>query len=218
MAAEFKPEEVSGDNSGAPVEADAAALPDLVRHANLTRPLQAGEQERLLDQAASGDRRSEDRLVARHLAMVIRLAGTRGNQGLSLAELVQEGSIGLVEAVRTFMGSGEPDFARFAEGKILAQLDAATATAAASVRDEQLLVAAATDYERTQMLMRRELGHSATESELAEKLEWTIDRTRYVAQVVADARRRHDEELLAFVDPDAIEIDDDDDERSEFDG
>jgi hypothetical protein len=55
-----------------------------------------------------------------------------------------------------------------------------------------------------------------TEAEVAEKLEWTIDHTRYVAQLVADATRRHDEELLAFIDPDAIDLDLDDDERAEF--
>jgi hypothetical protein len=31
-----------------------------------------------------------------------------------------------------------------------------------------------------------------------------------VAAVVADARRRHDEELLEFIDPAAIDFDDDD--------
>jgi RNA polymerase primary sigma factor len=217
MAAQFESEENSRGSSRAPIDEDAAALQDLVRHVNLTRPLQAGEEERLLEHAALGDRPSEDRLVAGHLAMVIRLAGTRGEQGLSVADLVQEGSIGLVEAVRSFTRSGESDFARFAENKVLAQLDEAIASEAAAVRDAQLLVAAATDYERTEVVMRYELGRSPTEAELAEKLEWTIDRTRYVAQVVAVARRRHDEELLAFIDPAAIEIEDDD-ERSEFDG
>ena len=96
-------------------------------------------------------------------------------------------------------------------------MDAAIEAEAAAVRDAHLLVNAATDYERTEILMRRELGHSPTVPELAEKLEWSVDRTRYVAQVVAEARRRHDAELLDFIDPDAIEIDDqDDDERAEF--
>jgi hypothetical protein len=35
---------------------------------------------------------------------------------------------------------------------------------------------------------------------------------------VAEARRRHDEELLAFVDPEAIDFGDDEDERAEFEG
>jgi RNA polymerase primary sigma factor len=215
MSAQFQPDESSGLSQGLSIEEDAAALHDLVRHVQLTRPLQAGEESVLLGRAGLGDRPSEDRLVAGHLAMVIRLAGERGDQGLSVADLVQEGSIGLVEAVREFAGSGEPNFALFAEAKVAAQMDSAIANEAASVRDAQLLVTAATDYERTLILMGRELGRSPTEAELSEKLEWTVDRTRYVAQVVAEAQRRHDEEILAFIDPDAVEFEDDD-ERAQF--
>jgi DNA-directed RNA polymerase sigma subunit (sigma70/sigma32) len=219
MAAQFQPDESSAGSAPPSIEEDAAALRELVRHVKQTRPLRPGEEQRLLEQAANGDRASEDRLVAGRLEMVIRLAGARGDQGLSVADLVQEGSIGLVEAIRSFTSSGEPDFARFAEGRVAAQMEAAIASEAASVRDAQLLVAAATDYERTEIVMRLELLREPSEAELAEKLEWTIDRTRYVAHVVADARRRHDEELLAFIDPNAIElVEDDDDERAEFDG
>jgi DNA-directed RNA polymerase sigma subunit (sigma70/sigma32) len=217
MAAQFQPDETSGPNPQGSFEEDAAALQDLVRHVQLTRPLQPGEEQTLLERAALGDRPSEDRLVAGHLAMVIRLAGSRGDQGLSVADLVQEGSIGLVEAVRAFAGSGAPDFASFAEARVGAQMDAAVEAEAAAVRDAHLLVNAATDYERTEILMRHELGRPPTDPELAEKLEWSVERTHYVAQVVADARRGHDEELLTFIDPEAIEIDDDeDDERAEF--
>jgi RNA polymerase primary sigma factor len=215
MGAQFQPEEPTGANARLSIEEDASALRDLVRHVQLTRPLQSDEEQALLERAALGDRPSEDRLVAGHLAMVIRLAGEREDQGLAVADLVQEGSIGLVEAVREFIGGGKSNFAEFAEAKVVAQMDSAIANEAASVRDAQLLVAAATDYERTQILMRRELGRPPTEPELSEKLEWTVDRTRYVAQVVADARRRHDEEILAFIDPDAVEIEDDD-ERAQF--
>ena len=217
MAAQFQPDETSGPNPQGSFEEDAAALQDLVRHVQLTRPLQPGEEQTLLERAALGDRPSEDRLVAGHLAMVIRLAGSRGDQGLSVADLVQEGSIGLVEAVRAFAGSGAQDFASFAEAQVGAQMDAAVEAEAAALRDAHLLVNAATDYERTEILMRHEFGRPPTDPELAEKLEWSVERTHYVAQVVADARRGHDEELLTFIDPEAIEIDDDeDDERAEF--
>jgi hypothetical protein len=70
-------------------------------------------------------------------------------------------------------------------------------------------VTAATDYEHTELVLRRELHRAPTDAELAEKLEWTVERTRYVAHVVADARRRHDEEMLEFIDPAAIDFDDD---------
>jgi RNA polymerase sigma factor (sigma-70 family) len=186
---------------------ETAPLRDLIRQARHERPLAPGEQDQLLRRAAEGDKPSQDRLVAAYLPTVVRLATSRIDEGLSLPDLVQEGSIGFLQAMHDFAGSGERGFAGFAELRIGAQLTNAIEAEAASVRDAKLLVAAAEDYDRTEIVLRMELRREPTEGELAEKLEWTVERTRYVAQVVADARKRHDEELLAFIDPADIDLD-----------
>jgi DNA-directed RNA polymerase sigma subunit (sigma70/sigma32) len=187
---------------------DDVVLRAVRKQARHNTPLDAAEQRRLLELAARGDKPSMERVVAANLAMVIRLAEARDDRGLSVPDLVQEGSIGLVDAVQSFSRSGAQDFDSFAEQKVSEQMEAAIEAEAAAVRDGELLVAAATDYERTELLLQRELKRPATTSEIAEKLEWTVERTQYVAAVVADARRRHDEELLEFIDPDAIDFDD----------
>ena len=196
------------------IDSDAETMRDLMRQADAIRPLSGDEQEQLLQRAGLGDKASQERLVAVNLGLVIRLAAERDQQGLSTPDLVQEGSIGLVEAVRSFADSGASEFASYAEQRIRNQMDEAIAIEATPVRDAELLVAAATDYEHALLVMRLELEREPTESELAEKLEWTVERTRYVAGVFADARRRHDEELLEFIDPAAIDFDDP--ERIEF--
>jgi len=188
---------------------DKQIMEDLRRQAAAAAPLAEGEAEKLLKQSALGDRVSQEKLVAASLSMVIRLADARPDRGLSTLDLVQEGSIGLVEAVQTFADSGESNFAAFAARKVGQQMDMAIANEAAAVREAELLITAAADYDRVEMLLARELHRVPTETEIAEKLEWTIDRTRYVAQVVADARRRHDEELLAYIDPEALDFDGD---------
>jgi len=187
---------------------DDAVMRDLRQQVRTTTPLDPVEEKALLENSSLGDRASLDRVVAANLGMVIRLAEAHHDGALSVPDLVMEGSIGLVEAARSFATSGEPDFAKFAARKVGEQMDSAIAAEAAAVRDAELLVAAASDYERTELLLARELRRAPNESEIAEKLEWTVERTRYVAQVVAEARRRHDEELLAFIDPDAIDFDD----------
>jgi RNA polymerase primary sigma factor len=184
---------------------DADALRDLIREARSQRPLRPGEEDQLLRRAADGDDASQERLIAVYLPTVVRLAAARSDEGLSLPDLVQEGSIGFIEAMRTFAASGEPDFAPFAEARVAAQLADAIETEVSAVRDERLLIAAAEDYDRTELVLARELHRAPNEAELAEKLEWTVERTRYVAQVVAVARKRHDEELLAFIDAEEIE-------------
>jgi DNA-directed RNA polymerase sigma subunit (sigma70/sigma32) len=195
---------------------DEELLRELRRQARSHGPLPPAEAERLLHLAALGDRPSEDRLVEANMTMVIRLATARSEQGLSVLDLVQEGSIGLLEALRTFAASGQHSFAAYAEQKVGSQMDSAISTENDAVRDAQLLVTAATDYERAELVLKRDLEREPVAAEIAEKLEWTVDRTLYVAQVVAEARRRHDEELLAFIDPEAIDFDDD--ERPELDG
>lgn len=186
---------------------DDAAMRDLRKQARLSPPLDPLEQDRLLARSAAGDKTSLDRVVASKLGMVIRLAEERDDKGLPVPDLVQEGSLGLVDAVRTFAASGTTDFDAFAEQKASDQMDAAIAAEAAAARDAELLVAAANDYERTELLLRRELHRPPADREIAEKLEWTVERARYIAQVVAEARRQHDEELLQFIDPEAIDFD-----------
>ena len=215
MASSSRHDDSAG--AGEPDSDDAAVMRELVQRARSVGTLSAAEETRLLERAALGDAASQDRLVAGHLDRVIRLAATRDAHGLSVPDLVQEGSIGLLEAVRTFAYSGETDFGPFADVRIGAQMDAAIEAEDAAVREGELLVAAATDYERAELVLARVLKRLPTAAELAEKLEWTVDRTTYVAQVVAEARRRHDEELLAFIDPEAIDLDDDD-ERTRLDG
>ena len=181
---------------------------ELRHRARVTPPLAEGEEARLVEQSAGGDQDSQSRLVAAKLAMVIRLAEARVDKGLPVADLVMEGSLGLVEALHSFRESGRRDFGAFAEQKVGEQMDSAIAAETAAVHEAEQLITAANDYERTQVLLGRMLRRTPTEAEIAEKLEWSVDRTRYVAKVVGDARRRHDEELLAFIDPDAVDFDD----------
>ena len=171
----------------------------------------AREQAELLRRAGEGDGPSHDRLIEAFMPTVLRLASARGEQGLPRGDLGQEGSIGLIEAIRTFSASGELDFRRFAELRIAARLAEAIDEEAAAVREAELLVTAAEDYDRVEMSLRRELHREPTEVEMARKLEWTAERTRYVAQVVTEARRRHDEELLAYIDPEVVVLESDDD-------
>ena len=166
--------------------------------------MDTGEQRDLLRRAGAGDKASQDRLVEAFMPTVLRLARTRSEEGLPLGDLVQEGSIGLIEAIRAYNGSSESDFARFAEAHISAQLTIAIDAETAAVREAQQLVVACEDYDRVDILLRRELHRAPTEAEIGRKLEWSAERTRYVAQVVTDARRRHDEELLQYIDPEAV--------------
>jgi DNA-directed RNA polymerase sigma subunit (sigma70/sigma32) len=171
------------------------------------RPSQA-EQAQLLRRAGAGDDAAREVLVKSKLEMVGRMAAARTERGLPFGDLVQEGSIGLVGAIDYFEASGRPDFDAFAEEQVAAQMEAAIASEAAAVREAELLVEAAAEYEAAELALARELRRAPIESELAKRLEWTPERTAEIAAMVAEARRLHDEELLQYVEPDLIEMQD----------
>ena len=168
----------------------------------------AEEQVELLQRAGSGDEAARATLLKTKLGMVARLAAARVERGLPFGDLVQEGSIGLMGAIDYFQASGRDDFDAFAAEQVGAQMDAALKSEAESVREAQLMVEAAQQYEGAEMALARDLGRAPTPAELAKKLEWTRQRTDQIGEMVDEARRIHDEELLQYLDPDAVDITD----------
>jgi len=66
-------------------------------------PLLTEEEERdLALRMRNGDRGARERLVVSHLRLVVAMAREYGEVGLDLVDLIQEGNIGLIEAVDRF--------------------------------------------------------------------------------------------------------------------
>jgi DNA-directed RNA polymerase sigma subunit (sigma70/sigma32) len=159
------------------------------------------EHERLLQAASGGDQEAQRSLLSAHLDWVASAAEDRRDRGLSESDLFQEGAVGLMEAIGGFQPAAEADFEDTCREAIGRHMDRALAEEEAAVRDGQLLVQAAEDFERAEIGLRRELRRHPTVPELAEKLEWTPERTEEIGRLVAEARRRHDEELIQYLDP-----------------
>lgn len=134
--------------------------------------------------------------------MIQRLARQRSDRGLSFEDLVQEGSLGLLSAMHEFLGGVTDPFDTYAELRVGQQMDSALHEELAAVREEEQLAEDATAFEQAEIALRKELGRAATPSEIREKLGWTEERLDEVATAVADARQRHDEELLPFLESD----------------
>lgn len=171
---------------------------------------------RLLERAAAGDAEALQRLFNENLALVLRLAHRLAgeNELLSEDELVQEGSLALVSAIRELAaeGAGADAVAGFAprvEERVTEMMRGAIAEESANKRADRQLVEDAEAYERAEVSIRRDKMREATLAELAEKLEWSEEKTRILGEMVAEARRLHDEDLLQYIEPDELsEIDD----------
>jgi RNA polymerase primary sigma factor len=186
---------------------DQRRVEDLAAAAGSDQRHDPAEHERLLQAAGRGDRDARESLTKAHLDWVVDAARERADRGLSQSDLFQEGTIGLLEAIQDFRASGRRDFETFARDLVASHMDKALGDEEKAIRDSRMLLQAAQDYVQAEFNTRRELGRPPTDLELAAKLEWSVQRTEEIAQMVADARRRHDEEILQYLEPDDVDLD-----------
>jgi RNA polymerase sigma factor (sigma-70 family) len=195
------PQEEPEDDSGPdPYEALAA-------QAKQAGPPPPAEREQLMAAATNGDQGARQALANGHLGWVARAAEERAGRGLSQGDLFQEGSIGLMRAIDEFGGSGLADFEAFARERVVEEMERALKQEEKAQEDARRLIQAAEDYQRAEFGLRTELGREATPAELAAKLEWSQDRLEAIAAMVEEAQRRHDEELLVYLDPEELDLD-----------
>jgi len=84
------------------------------RHKARGKPLLSAELERtLLSRAQEGDQRAVHELVESHMRLVVQVASRYAREGLSAHDLVSEGVLGLMEAVRRFDLTHDSRFASY---------------------------------------------------------------------------------------------------------
>ncbi len=83
-------------------EADPDVLGVYLAEVRRHPPLSADEERDLAVRARDGDWGARERLILSHLRLVIAVAREYGETGLDLLDMIQEGNIGLVQAVDRF--------------------------------------------------------------------------------------------------------------------
>jgi len=78
------------------------ALQNYLRDISKIKPLSREEENELAIKAKKGDKQAIDKLVTSNLKFVVKIASRYQNRGLSLAELISEGNMGLMRAIEKF--------------------------------------------------------------------------------------------------------------------
>lgn len=154
--------------------------------------------------AAAGDREAQRQVFDSQRTMLRRLAGERARRGLPPEDLMQEGSVGVLGAIHEFAAGAGEEFDRLAERRAAAEMDAALESERKARERDEKMARDADSLAVAEARLHRELGRAPRAGELAEHLEWPVDRVEEVASAVADAHERHDEELLPFLEPDDL--------------
>jgi RNA polymerase primary sigma factor len=76
----------------------------------LIEPLTKDEETSLFQRLRNRDEHAERRLIESKLSLVVSIAERHSHAAIPMLDLIQEGNLGLFNAVKTFAGSGSEDF------------------------------------------------------------------------------------------------------------
>jgi RNA polymerase primary sigma factor len=102
------------EHNFSPTATDEPSLDIYLREIGRYKLLTAAQERDLASRAKAGDREAMDQLTEANLRFVVSIAKEFQHRGLSLADLINEGNVGLLRAVQHFDGSRGCRFSTYA--------------------------------------------------------------------------------------------------------
>ena len=147
-----------------------------------------GDEAILAEEAAAGDRGAMERLTHLGLSRVISLAEEYVGHGVLLLDLIQEGSLGLWQAIGNYEVG---DYEAHRDWWIRQHLAKAVTLQARASGLGHKMRQALEDYRAIDERLLSDLGRNATIQEIAEELHMSVEETTAVARMLDNARRVH---------------------------
>ena len=161
------PTEITGPET----DGAAASLSGYLREVSRIPLLTLEEEQALARRVQAGDKEAEKRMVEANLRLVFKIARRYRNRGLPLPDLIEEGNLGLLRAVRKFCPDRGTRFSTYATWWIRQALVRALANQARMIRLPVHVELLLGRYLKEKKRLTQELGRPPSIEEVAAALE-----------------------------------------------
>lgn len=144
-----------------------------------------GDEAVLAKRCAEGDDRAAEQLTGLGLSRVIELAGEYTGYGVLLLDLIQEGGLGLWQAIGSYQSG---DYAAYRDRRICLSMAKAVTLHARASGAGQKMRAALEDYRQVDERLLGELGRNPTLEEIALEMHMSVESAYTVRKMLEDAR------------------------------
>ena len=146
-------------------------------------PLKREEEVRLFKLAKAGDERAREEIVTANLRFVVSVARHYKDYGLTLVELISEGNVGLLEAVKRFDETRGFKFITYAVWWIKQAILKALAEQGKIARPPMSQINDLQKLEKEAGSLAQRLGRDPTYEEIAASVDISKERTRNAVEV-----------------------------------
>ena len=149
-------------------------------------PLLSAEEEKDLGWRIINDNDSsaKDRMIRANLRLVISISKNYVNRGLSLADLIEEGNIGLIRAVEGFDPAQGARFSTYASWWIKQAIKRTLINAVQPIHIPAYMVDLIARWKEASRRLEEKLGRQATTQELADDLKIPVRKLNVVRRAV----------------------------------
>jgi RNA polymerase primary sigma factor len=159
-------------------------LEQYLREINATPLLSAEEERELARRIQLGDRSARDHMVRANLRLVVSIAQHYTNKGLSLADLIEEGNLGLLRAVTRFDPSRNTRFSTYATFWIKQAIRQGLIQTGTTIRLPNYMVQLLSKWRQAASKLQDEFGRAPTPEEVGNHLQLSKRRFQFVQQAL----------------------------------
>jgi RNA polymerase primary sigma factor len=159
-------------------------LEQYLREIGETPLLSADEERDLAYRNQSGNESARDRLIRANLRLVVSIAHQFDGRGLGLQDLIEEGNLGLLQAVRRFDPGRNTRFSTYASYWIKQSIRLALINTAKTIRIPSHMLEQLRKWRLASARLEEELGREPTPEEIAGALQFSKKRVNLIRKAL----------------------------------